>query len=266
MHKIYILSDGTGRTAERAVQAALTQFPDAQVELNLRPQVQNEAQAADIFKEACNMRGFVVHTVVTNELRDFIINEGRLQNIQTIDLMGPLLAQLSTQLAYMPSEQPGLFHELNKAYFQRVEAIEFALRHDDGQHSTELSKAEIILLGVSRTFKTPISMYLAFKGWMTANIPIILNIKVTEIVDEISPQKVFGLITNERNLIELRKIRDKHLGGATGSYIDPSHVHRELAYARQIFAAHPEWVLIDVIHKPIEEVASEILKYMRHRR
>ena len=180
--------------------------------------------------------------------------------------MGPLLAQLSQQLAGSPSERPGLFHELNKAYFQRIDAMEFTLRHDDGQRVHELSKAEIVLLGVSRTFKTPLSIYLAFKGWFVANVPVVLGIDPPPELFELPPGRVFALTTEPNRLISLRRVRHAHLGRATGGYADPDQVRSELRYARQLCASHPDWPVITVTNKPIEEIASEILVFLRRYR
>lgn len=263
MNHIFVISDGTGRTAKQALKAALTQFEDTEVKINVHPSIQTEEQVLQIIKKATAVNGFIIHTVVSKKLRDIILNLGRLHNIETIDLMGPLLAQLSNQFAYYPSEKPGLFHELNKSYFQRIEAVEFTLRHDDGQRIEELNKAELILVGVSRTFKTPLSIYLAFKGWFVANVPIILGITPPDILDKLAKKQIFCLTTYPNRLAVLRSVREKHLGGASGNYAHFEYVQDELNYANRIFNAHPKWTKINVTNKPIEEIASEILTVVR---
>ena len=264
MHKIFIISDGTGRTATQAINAALTQFKETEVRLIVHPHIRTEQQIVQIIKEALAVKGFIVHTVVSKKMRDKILDIGRLYNVETIDLMGPLLGQLSHQFAHSPSEEPGRFHELNKSYFQRIEAMEFAFRHDDGQKTEELKKAEILLLGVSRTFKTPLSIYLAFKGWMVANVPVILGIELPQIVFELPSERVFCLTTYPNRLAELRSIREEHLGGAIGNYADLHHVKQELDYAHRIFSKQPQWSVIKVTNKPIEEIASEILSIIQN--
>jgi regulator of PEP synthase PpsR (kinase-PPPase family) len=263
MYQIFIISDGTGRTAEQAMKAALTQFEETEVQFNIRPHVRTEEQVLRIINEAYKVGGFIVHTVVSHKLRDIILDLGRLHDVETVDIMGPLLAQLTHQFAHSPSETPGLFRQLNKAYFQRIESLEFAFRHDDGQKIEELEKAEIVLLGVSRTFKTPLSVYLAFKGWLVANVPIILGIEMPKIVYDIPPECVFGLTTNPRRLAVLRSVRERHFGGGTGDYADLNYVRHEIMYATQIFNQHPEWSLVDVTNKPIEEIAFEIVSQLR---
>ena len=125
--------------------------------------MRNEQQIVNIVREAKACNGSIVHTVVSKKLRNKILKYSKLHIVESIDIMGPLLAQLTNVFELEPSEKPGLFHQLNRAYFQRIEAIEFAFRHDDGLKYNELDKAEIILLGVSRTFKTPLSIYMAFE-------------------------------------------------------------------------------------------------------
>lgn len=260
---IFIVSDGTGRTASQALKAALVQFENAKVLTHLRPNVRTEHQVLEIISEAHNIKGVIVHTIVSKKLRDLILEQGRFYDFGTIDLMGPLLAQLSHHFANSPSEKPGIYHTLNKAYFQRIEAVEFTLRHDDGQRAEELENADIVLLGVSRTFKTPLSVYMAYNGWFVANVPVVLGIRIPDIIYQLPPERVFCLTTFPTRLTELRKIRDKHLGGATGNYANWSHVQEELNYALGIYRLHPRWSIINVTNKPIEEISSEILSIFK---
>jgi len=263
MYKIFIVSDGTGRTAEQAMKAALTQYEETEIQLIIRPHVRDEQKALEIVKEAEASKGFIVHTVVSRKLRDEILNFGRLHNVETIDLMGPLLAQLSHQFSDSPSEKPGIFRQLNKSYFQRIEAVEFAFRHDDGQKVQELGNAEIVILGVSRTFKTPLSLYLAFKGWLVANVPVILGIELPDIVFKLPADRIFGLTTSAHRLAMLRSVRAEHLGGATGKYSDLDYVRNELAYAESIFKRKQGCSVINVTNKPIEEIAFEIINIIK---
>jgi len=263
MPNIFVISDGTGRTATQILEAALTQFDQIKPNIRIRAQIRSKKQIIDTIAQARKANAFVVHTVVSRRLREFILHEGRLHSVETIDLMGPLLAQLSDNFANNPSEEPGLFYQLNKSYFQRIEAMEFAFRHDDGRRIHELNKAEIVLVGVSRTFKTPLSMYLAFKGWLVANVPIILDQQLPPILDSISSCPVIGLITDPKSLVKIRHSRHSHLGGVTKDYVDLDTVKRELMHARKIFGKHPDWSVIKVTNKPIEEIAHEILEILR---
>jgi len=264
MHHIFVVSDGTGGTADQLLRAALAQFVETEVNIQRRGGVLIEEQVVEVVEEAARVKGFIVHTMVSTEMRSALSDIGRLHDVQTIDLMGPLLAQLTFQLSDEPSEKPGLFRKLNKEYFKRIEAMEFAFRHDDGQRSNELVNADIVLLGVSRTFKTPLSIYLAFKGWLVGNVPIISDILPPPAIYDLPSGKVFCLSTEANQLAILRRARDTHLGGATGTYADVDYIRKELTYARSIFRKRRDWPVIEVTKKPIEEIASEIL--LRKRR
>jgi len=266
LQHVFIVSDGTGGTARQALKAALVQFEFAEVEIYLNPGVLTKKQVRDIILKAQAVKGLIVHTIVSRKLRHFIIDQCRLHDLRTIDIMGPLLAQLSYHFEYSPSEKPGIFSKLSKAYFQRIESVEFTLRHDDGQRVEELHNADIVLLGVSRTFKTPLSVYMANKGWKVANIPIILDMPLPNIVYELPKKRIFCLTTYPIRLAELRQVRDKHLGGLAGNYADRSYVRNELNYALRLFRTRPKWTIVNVTNKPIEEISSEILSNIRKRK
>ncbi len=259
MYHVFVVSDGSGATAERVLNAALTQFKDAPVKVERRPQVRTDEEIHQVVREAAEVGGSIVHTLVLDELRDEMVRAGRLHNVETIDLMGPLLARLSQQLSVSPAEKPGLFRQLNKAYFRRIETMEFALHHDDGQRAHELDQAEIVLVGVSRTFKTPLSIYLAFKGWFVANVPIVLGRQLPQKLFERPPGSVFGLTIDPERLAQLRQAREERWGTALGEYADPDFVHREIAHANAVFERNPDWPVIEVTDKPIEEIGAEIL-------
>lgn len=259
MYFVYVVSDGTGRTAEQALNAAFAQFEGMDMEIIVRPGVRTKLQVLEVVQEALDKNAFIVHTLVSNEIRSLMLDIARKLNVETIDLMGPLLFRLSTQLDNSPSEKPGLFREVNKDYFRRIEAIEYTFRHDDGQRETELDKADIILLGVSRTFKTPLSIYLAIKGWHVANVPIVLHMNLPGILRHIDPHKIFGLTTYPSHLTKLRQSRQAHLGGSAGDYASHEYVSKELRFAHSLYQLHPDWAVINVTSKSIEEIASEIL-------
>jgi hypothetical protein len=262
---IFIVSDGTGRTASQALSAALTQFPAQEVEIILHKEVRSKAKVNSAVKEASLKEAFIVHTMVSNELREYMITCSRQHNVETIDLMGPLLGRLSEKLIRSPSEKPGLFSELNKEYFQRIDAMQFAFQHDDGQRPEGLHKAEIVLIGVSRTFKTPLSIYLAFKGWFVANVPIVLGIEPPAELFTLEPEKVICLTNNVHNLSTLRHSRLEKLNMGTDTYANPAYVNRELMYAQSVFNRQRKWPVVKVTNKPIEEIASEILAIINTR-
>ena len=259
MHHIFVVSDGTGGTAERALNAALVQFVGVDIIIEKRIGIRTEEQIRETVQEASARGAFIVHTLVSDKLRDFIFHTGRLNNIETIDLIGPLFARLSQHFAISPAEKPGLFHQLNEEYYRRIETMEFAFHHDDGLRVDELMKAEIVLVGVSRTFKTPLSIYLAFKGWFVANVPIILNMEIPTLLFSLPKGCVFGLKADPVRLADLRRVRHEYLKQKTGDYGDLDYVRKEMKFAIRLFSQNLRWPVIDVTDKPIEEIASEIL-------
>jgi [pyruvate, water dikinase]-phosphate phosphotransferase / [pyruvate, water dikinase] kinase len=262
LHQIFVASDGTGRTAEQAVRAAMMQFANQEIEILRFSDIRTPLQIHQLVQQAIGKRAFIVHTLVSDKLREELFRVARLHDVETIDLMGPLLDRMSEQFAVNPSEQPGLFRVLDESYFRRIETMQFAFNHDDGKRVEEIGRAEIVLLGVSRTFKTPLSIYLAFKRWFVANVPIVLGIPVPEIVYKIPPERVFCLSTYPNRLAQLRRVRQERLGGTPNDYANPEYVKKECLYASQIFSSQPIWLRINVTSKAIEEIASEIIALM----
>ena len=262
MDKIFVVSDGTGRTAEQTLKAALTQFPNSTVEIILKQEIRTEEQIEAIMPEIIEAKGIIVNTLVSHHLREMMVRISRDHNIDAIDLMGPLLSRLSVHLAHSPMEKPGIFSQLNKEYFKRIDSMQFAFTHDDGQRYYEYEKAEILLIGVSRTFKTPLSIYLAFKNWFVANYPIVIGVEPPEILRRINHGNIYGLTTEASDLSLLRSARQEYLKGNTGEYSSIDFVKRELNYAHNIFS-NLQCPVINVTNKPIEEIASEILAIKR---
>ncbi len=262
MSKVYVVSDGSGRTAEQTLMAALTQFPDSAVEVVLKAGIRNEIEIEDIIMDVAEAKGFIVHTLVAENLREVMHRLSRIHNVDAIDLMGPLLSRLSHYFANSPKGEPGLFFNLNQEYFKRIDAMQFAFTHDDGLRDYDYDKAEIILVGVSRTFKTPLSIYLAFKGWFVANYPIVLGSDLPENLRRFEHGKVFGLMTEPNDLCSLRTVRQQYFGGFSSDYVSLNQVKKELNYAMKFFCTY-EWPIIRVTNKPIEEIASEILTIKR---
>jgi hypothetical protein len=151
---------------------------------------------------------------------------------------------------------------VDESYFQRIEAIEYTVRHDDGRLLSDLDKADIVLVGVSRASKTPLGMFLAQEGWRTANIPIIMGREIPDEVVQLDPVKVIGLVIDPRRLVEVRQARLARLGARDSSYADLPQVEEELRWAQRIFSRHPEWKIIDVTRKSVEESAAEILDHL----
>ena len=263
VRKIFIVSDGSGQTAEQALTAAMTQYEGVEVKFERRPLVKSKKEITEIVEEAHREGSFVVHTMVSDLMRQYMLEQGRINNVETIDLMGPLLFRLSNQFSISPIQKPGLFHQLDDLYFRRIETMDFAFKHDDGLRTHELEKAEIILVGVSRTFKTPLSIYMAFKGWLVANVPLILGLQPPAELFDVDPARVFALNTIASRLSELRRVRHERFQESTGEYSNYEYVRSELKYGQKIFHQHQNWSIVNVTNKPIEEIASEIIALMK---
>lgn len=262
MLRIYAVSDATGKTSEGVVRAALTQFVDPEVEIVRYGGVRSAAQVREIVAEAGAARGFIVHTLVAEDLRLAMFTEGRSANVATIDLMGPMLARLSELLAEQPRSVPGAFQPFDSAYLLRIDAINFTVRHDDGQNIDNLDEAEIVLVGVSRTSKTPLSIYLAYRGWRVANVPIMLDVTPPKSLFSLPRRKVVALIVKPERLTELRQARADHMGISAVGYADLEHIRREMAYFYEVIDKRRDWPLVDVSVKPIEEAAAEIVSLL----
>jgi len=259
MSTIYVISDGTGRTAQQAVKAALTQFKGSNPEIKRYGDILNIQQMMEVVSWAKAEKAIIIHTLVTDKLREELVKLTRIHHVESIDLMGPLLHRLSDHLSADPSEEPGLYRVLSDSYFRKIETMQFAIKHDDGKRIYNIDKAEIIILGVSRTFKTPLSIYLAFRGWYVANVPIILDFPVPDEVLQIPSEKIYCLTTYPSRLTLLRRAREDRLKVSTGNYADPVYVRKEINYANRIFNSHPGWQKINVTSKSIEEIAAEII-------
>ena len=264
MAVIYIVSDGTGRTARCALEAALVQFGGGaqEQEVEIYAGVRTYEQIDEIVEQAATRKALIVYTLVDEKVRHHMQKASRMHVVESVDLMGPLLLKLTEHFDRKPDGTPGLYHDVNEDYFRRIDAVQFAFSHDDGQRAHELDRAEIVLVGVSRTFKTPISIYLAFKGWLVANVPLVAGIAPPAELFKLPPGKVFGLYNNPLDLSRLRKTRQEYLNGYAGDYAALDFVRKELEYAHQLFRRNPGWRTINVSHKSIEEIAVEILSWL----
>lgn len=264
-HVVYIVSDATGATGHRVVQAALAQFGAADVTLEVRPGVRETEQVQQLVREAAQAGGTIVHTLVVPELRALMVAEGREHHVVTIDLMGPLVARLSECLELAPEARPGILRQLDEDYLHRIEAIDFAVRHDDGRNPDDLTQAELVLVGVSRTSKTPISIFLAYRGWRVANVPIIADLEPPPILRLVDRSKILAVTIDPERLVLLRKARANRMGiGSSRSYASLEHVRRELDWA-DLLIRRERWATVDVTNKSIEECAAEIIA-LQHRR
>ncbi len=263
MHHIFACSESTGHTVDLAAKVALAQFSNVESEIHLRSEVCCFEAIDEIVGEAKKCKGLIIHSFVKHEFSEHIFYQGRNHNVEVINLLGPILNRFSNFLGRSPAEKPGLFSQLNRGYFRRIETTEYAIKHDDGANVEGLIDAELILLGVSRTFKTPLSIYLAFRGWMVANVPIVLDMPLPKILKEIPPERIICLKTNATALSRLRNVRNRQLQGAAEKYASYDYVKRDVNYANFLYSQNPQWSVARVTARPIEEIARNIISIYR---
>jgi hypothetical protein len=258
---IYVVSDSTGETAERVIRAALSQFYDEDVRICRLCQIRNQTDVQQAMTVAVNEPGMVAYTLVDPLLAETVERIAEEHSLFAFDLLSGLIYSLSRFLGSASQETPGLLHRIDNDYHKRAEAVNFTVKHDDGQETRYLHKADLVLVGASRTSKTPLSMYLALKGHKVANVPLVKGIDPPEELFQIDQHKIVGLIIDPKRLVEIRTSRLINMGQSTrSSYADFEHVEDELSYCKQLYRRHPEWMVINVTNKSVEEAASEVMR------
>jgi regulator of PEP synthase PpsR (kinase-PPPase family) len=262
---IYIVSGGRGIAGNNVVQSLLIQYPENDIPVIIVPHIDDEDKVFDTIMKAKTDGGLIVHTMVNPDLRKKI-NEISLEfGVRVVDLMGNLADYLDEHLDVEPLKHPGLYRELNHQYFDRIDSIEFTLSHDDGMSPQRLQNAEIILTGVSRAGKTPLSVYLAMYGWKVANVPLVNGIQPPKELFEVDAQRVFGLHIGASQLIAHRKKRLLSWNNNDNkSYVDEREVREEIRMAMFTFDKGG-FTVLNVSNKPIESTANEILNIMSKR-
>ena len=262
---IYIVSGGKGLAGDAVVQSVLIQFPNNSIPVIIVPDVLDQVKIDEVILRAIATKGVIVHTMVDPEVRIMLIKSCILHKVNYIDLVGDLSDYLSDLLNTKPISKPGLYRLSHIAYFKRVEAIDFTLKVDDGQNPEKITLADIVLTGVSRTGKTPLSVYLAMFGWKVANVPLVPGIDPPEELFKADPGRVFGLNISPIYLIAQRanRVRTLHLD-ESNDYINKRKVADELDSARRVFE-RGGFTEIQVTNKPIESSANEILTILTAR-
>ena len=257
--EVFVISDGTGETCAAAVRAAMLQF-QTPWRLRIFGGIRHEAELRRVMPKAAKARALVVFSLVEGEIVAALQREAETLGVTAVDLLGPLIAKVAQRLHTEPRHQPGLLHGFTDDYFKRVEAVEFAVRHDDGSNQRTLVEADIVLTGVSRTSKTPLSMYLAQRGYKTGNVPLVPNIDPPRVLLEMDPRKIFGLIIDPASLKPLRQARVRAIGSRTytSAYTDAESMSSELEAARTLFRRRG-WKMVDVGGRAVEENATRIV-------
>lgn len=264
-HTILIVSGGAGASAEQVVHTVLAQFPNSRTQVITIPHVRLESQIDEVIEQAKTSEATLVYTLVDEKLRTYLKLRASTQEVMAIDLMGTLIDRLEKILDQPSAGQPGLYRQLNKAYFDRVGAIEYTMAHDDGKNPETWHEAEIILAGVSRAGKTPLSLYLSVLGWKVANVPLVPGLELAPQLFQLDPHRVFGLKVEAGQLLAFRQQRQQRLGvSGPSDYVNPDKVLEELEYALRIFK-RSGFTVIDVTDKPIESCADEVIRLMTNR-
>ncbi|MHB1650966.1 MAG: pyruvate, water dikinase regulatory protein [Desulfitobacteriaceae bacterium] len=262
MPVIYVISDALGETAEFVSRAAAAQFNGIRTRIRRVPYVRDEAHLDEILDEAVQDQAIIVYTLVLMELRNYLEQRAVEMQLQTVDILGPLIGAITSQTGIEPSHIPNIIHRLDEQYFRKVEAIEFAVKYDDGKDPRGALYADVVLIGVSRTSKTPLSMYLAHKGIKAANIPLVPEVAPPEELSSIPARKIVGLTLRPDMLNQIRTERLKTLGlGASADYASLERIVQELEYARDVMKKIG-CPIIDCTGKAVEETASTILEIM----
>ena len=261
-YQIYLISDSTGETLDRVFLAIKAQFKNIEYDVKSYFFTRTENQVIKILEEAKkNKNSIILYTIVDSGLAKFLANESNEKKIPCFGVLGNLILSFSKLLNQQASHVPSGQHALNEEYYERIEAIQFTMNHDDGNMVDELEKSDLILLGVSRTSKTPTSIYLANKGFKTSNIPLVNERSIPESLKK-KPQMacVVGLTTEAERLVDIRKNRMMTLKERENtSYTDIKKIKEEVEEAKKTFAKY-KWPTIDVTRKSVEEVAASIIK------
>ena len=262
LYQIYLISDSTGETLDRIFLALKAQFPNFEYETNHFSFTRTESQTLSIIKQAKKEKNSIIlYTIVNSNLAKYLTEKAYERKIPCFGVLGDLILNFSKVLNQKASHQPSGQHVLNEEYYDRIEAIQFTMNHDDGNQTDDIEKSDIILLGVSRTSKTPTSIYLANRGFKTSNIPLVNKNSIPEkVLEKNFKPCVIGLVTEAERLYDLRKNRLTSLKEDQNSeYVNIDKIKDELMSARKIFKEN-NWPTIDVTRKSVEETAASVIK------
>ncbi|MEE3453114.1 pyruvate, water dikinase regulatory protein [Dialister sp.] len=260
--EVYVVSDSLGETAESVAKATISQF-DEDIDIVRVPFIRHGEQVQKVLEEASAHHAVVCHTLVSPELRQTFEKIAREKNVRYVDILGPMMNMVGTISSTKPRMKPGIIHKLDEEYFKKVAAIEFAVKYDDGKNPAGFEKADVVLIGVSRTSKTPLSMYMAHKKFKVANLPLVPEVPLPEEIFHVPPYRIIGLIIDPYKLNTIRSERMKALGfSGTANYTDIARIEDELSYAKEVMR-QLHCLVIDVSNKAIEETASRIMSIVQ---
>ncbi|UXR79337.1 MULTISPECIES: pyruvate, water dikinase regulatory protein [unclassified Staphylococcus] len=265
--KIIIASDSVGETAELVAKACMSQFSNCDLKTDILryPYIETKQNVEDVIDMAKDCNSILIYTLVKPDIREYMETLIETHKIRSIDIMGPIMQTMQHVFEQTPLNEPGIVHKLDEDYFKKIEAMEFAVKYDDGKDPKGLPKADIVLIGVSRTSKTPISQYLAHKRYKVMNVPIVPEVNPPEMLFKIDPKKCVALKISPEKLNAIRKERLKQLGlSDSARYADDKRIEEELDYFNRIVEKIGCPVL-DVSEKAIEETANNIIQIIEHK-
>lgn len=263
---IYVVSDSVGETAELVTKAAISQFSGSNAIIKRFPYVEVKENIDDVISLAKMSRSIIIYTLVKPEIRKYLQKKAEQSGIHAVDVLGPLIDIFETMFDKKPSYEPGLVRKLDADYFKRIEAIEFAVKYDDGRDPRGLLKADIVLVGVSRTSKTPLSQYLAHKRFKVANVPVVPEVDPPEELFKIDSSKCIGLKISAEKLYEIRRERLITLGlDDNAIYANIERIRREIEYF-ELISGKIGCHIIDVTNKAVEETANLIINYIQNKK
>ncbi|CAM3435829.1 pyruvate, water dikinase regulatory protein [Marinicrinis lubricantis] len=259
--KVYVISDSAGETGESVVRAAAAQFHPVQLEITRFPFVESKTAVDRVVQLAKDTDAVIAFTLVIPELKNYLLRRAYEYGMSCIDVLGPAVDMFEQRLDQESKHVPGIIHRLDEQYFKKIEAVEFAVKYDDCRDPKGILKADIVLVGVSRTSKTPLSMYLANKTFKVANVPLVPEISPPEELFMAKRHKIIGLKISSKKLNAIRKERLRSLGlGQDAAYAQVDRIERELVYAKELME-RLGCIVIDVSDKAVEETASIIQEW-----
>ena len=261
-YQIYLISDSTGETLDRIFLALKAQFKNIDYKVNEFPFTRTENQILKILEEAKKKdNSIILYTIVDNDLSRYMFDQTKKNNIPSFEVLGNLISEFSKLLKQEATRIPSGQHALDKEYYKRIEAVQFTIEHDDGKIINDLEKSDVIIVGISRTSKTPTSMYLANRGYKVSNIPFIPNKNLpTELIKSAKKTFVVGLVCDATRLLDVRRNRIHSMNeNRPSDYTNEEEVFNELENSKKIFRKY-NWPVIDVTRKSVEETAASIIK------
>jgi regulator of PEP synthase PpsR (kinase-PPPase family) len=262
---VFVVSDSMGETAQLVARAVMSQFPDGALDLQRFSHIETPGAAREVMEIAQSQPTLIIFTLILPEVRNVILEHAESHGIPVVDIMGPALEGLEKITGRPALLEPGLIHRLDERYFRRVEAVEFAVRHDDGKDPQGYRRADAVLLGVSRSSKTPVSMYLANRGIRVANLPLVPEVPTPPELHRVPVRKIVGLKISPQKLLSIRKERVRALGlGKDSNYADMSRILEELKYAQEVFQ-ELGCTVVDITDSAIEETAVLVMEHVNRR-